>query len=79
MHGLTLETVIRMVGGEMQFLRSKAAGRVKRHVDGLYYMVDKAPSRQSRTEYLEHVVEACGTKHLEQRPHLHAVPQYLVD
>ena len=62
MHGLTLETVIRMVGGEMQFLRSKAAGRVKRHVDGLYYMVDKAPapSRQSRTEYLEHVVEACA-------------------
>jgi hypothetical protein len=60
MHGLTLETVIRMVGGEMQFLRCRAAGRVKRHVDGLYYMVDKAPSRQSRTEYLEHVVEACA-------------------
>ena len=74
MHGLTLETVIRMVGGEMQFLRSKAAGRVKRHVDGLYYMVDKAPSIQSRTEYLEHAVEACCAKHLEQRPYLHAVP-----
>ena len=59
MHGLTLDTVMRMLGGEMQFLRSKSAGHVKRHVDGLYYMVSKVPARQCQRPSLEDTVEAC--------------------
>ena len=59
MHGLSLDAVTELLGGELQFLRSKSAGHVKRHVDGLYYMVSKAPSRQCQRPSLEDTVEAC--------------------